>query len=548
MEKMNSVKVKAGIIAAYNNLENNKELVNSLNVFPVPDGDTGTNMSLTMKSVFNKLQSSDDDMKSVAKALGTGSLMGARGNSGVILSQLCRGVTLVLESSDEVGVEEIAQACVSAKETAYKAVLKPTEGTILTVSRMMAEFATANKSKYNDAVEFLTDIVAEGNVALDNTPELLPVLKQAGVVDAGGKGLMVLLEGFLASVSGRELVMESQTTQATVDFDNIEELHEFEDPEDIVYGYCTEFFINHDGSQDYEEWREFISQFGDSIVCVGDEEMIKTHIHTNNPGKLLEFALERGYLSGIKIDNMRIQYAERNEKKKASKDAKASLASEKKKYGFVAISLGQGFDDIFSDLGVDQIISGGQTMNPSTEDIVEACENINADTIFVFPNNKNIILAANQAVELVEDKKLVVIETRSIPEAFVAMLNFDDTASVEDNYDNMVSSLEEVKTIELTYAVRDTKVGDLEIFENDIIGINEKNIVAKGNDVNSTMVDLVKKSIDEFSGLVTLYYGEETTEEQGEELLALLEEEDLDLEFELVYGGQPLYYYIASIE
>ncbi|MDO5026279.1 MAG: DAK2 domain-containing protein [Tissierellia bacterium] len=546
MEKINSKQIKAGIVAAYQNLDSNKELVNSLNVFPVPDGDTGTNMSLTMKSVFNKMQSVDDDnLKSIAKALGSGSLMGARGNSGVILSQLCRGVTLVLEKSEYLGVEELAQAALKAKETAYKAVLKPTEGTILTVSRKMAEFAIDNKDKYTDVVEFLNDIIVEGNLALESTPDLLPVLKQAGVVDAGGKGLMVLLEGFYASVAGKELVEYAFDKTDIVDFDNFEDLHDFESPEDIVYGYCTEFFINHDGSQNYEDWREFISQYGDSIVCVGDDEMIKTHIHTNNPGKLLEFAMQRGSLSGIKIDNMRLQFAERNEKKEKSKALKES---QKKDYGFVAISIGKGFDDVFTDLGVDQIISGGQTMNPSTEDIVEACKKINASTVFIFPNNKNIILAAKQAVELVEDKEVMVIETKSIPQAYTALFNFDESLDKEENFENMSSSIDEVKTLELTYAVRDTQVGDLTISKGDIIGISEKDIVSKGHDVNETMLDLIKKSIDDFSGLVTIYYGEEIEEDQAQKLLDLLEIQLPDLDYELVMGGQPLYYYIASVE
>lgn len=546
MKKIYSKQIKAGIIASYQNLDKNKELVNSLNVFPVPDGDTGTNMSLTMKSVFNKMQTADDeDLKSIAKALGSGSLMGARGNSGVILSQLCRGVTLVLEKSDYLGIEELAQACLQAKETAYKAVLKPTEGTILTVSRKMAEFAMDNKDKYEDVIDFLSDIIVHGNLALESTPEMLPVLKQAGVVDAGGKGLMVLLEGFYAYVAGKEVVEYSFEGEMEVDFDNFEDLHEFESPEDIVYGYCTEFFINHDGSQNYEDWRNFISQYGDSIVCVGDDEMIKTHIHTNHPGKLLELALERGYLSGIKIENMRIQFSERNEKKEHSKALKNSV---KKDYGFVAISLGQGFDNVFTDLGVDQIISGGQTMNPSTEDIVEACNNINADTIYIFPNNKNIILAAKQAVELIEDKNVMVVETKSIPQSFTALFNFDETVASDENFENMTASLEEVKTLELTYAVRDTKVGELEISEGDIIGINEKDIVAKGKDINETMVDLVKKSVDDYSGLVTLYYGQDINEDQAKDLVAMLEKELPDLDYELVMGGQPLYYYIASVE
>lgn len=541
MERIGSKELKAGILAAYNNLEKNKELVNSLNVFPVPDGDTGTNMSLTMKSVYNKLTSSNDDMNSVAKALGTGSLMGARGNSGVILSQLCRGVTLELENKDTIGVEDIAKAALSAKETAYKAVLKPTEGTVLTVSRLIAEFAMANYNKYDDIVNFLEDIIIEGNRALDMTPEMLPVLKQAGVVDAGGKGLMVLLEGFLASITGREIVEEFVSPK--IEFEEFEDIHDHDlDPADIKFGYCTEFLINHDGSYNYEEWREVVQEYGDSLVVVGADDLIKTHIHTNNPGAVLELALERGFLSDIKIDNMRVQNAKVQESKKANAANKP-----KSKYGFVAISIGGGFDQIFKDLGIDQIISGGQTMNPSTEDIVEAVENINADTVFVFPNNKNIILAAKQACELVE-KELVVIETKSVPQAFTALLNFDETASVEENTEAMTDVLTEVKTLELTYAVRNTSVGDLQITEGDIIGINEKDIVTKGSDVNSTMIDLVNKSIDPMTGLVTLYYGEDVTEEQALKLQEKLSEGHEDIDIEIVDGGQPLYYYIASVE
>lgn len=546
MESINSSKFKAGLIAAYQNLEDNKELVNSLNVFPVPDGDTGTNMSLTMKSVYGKVQASNDNIKSLAKALSTGSLMGARGNSGVILSQLCRGVTLVVEHIDEITVKDVALACDKARETAYKAVLKPTEGTILTVSRMMAEFAMANYKKYKDVKDFLEDIVIEGNRALDMTPEMLPVLKQAGVVDSGGKGLMVLMEGFLSAITGKAVIREEKKDEEEkLEFEGFEDIHEFESPEDIKFGYCTEFFIHHDGSQNYEDWREFISDFGDSIVCVGDEEMIKTHIHTDHPGKVLELALERGYLTGLKIENMREQFSEVQENKKGHKSNKKE---EKKPFGFVTISIGEGFDDVFKDLGVDEIISGGQTMNPATQDIVDATKKINADVIYVFPNNKNIILTAKQAIELIDDKKIIVIETRSIPEAFTALMHFDETESEKENTKNMTDSLEEVRTIELTYAVRDTKVGDLEIKKDDIIGINEKDIVASGKDVNLVMLDLIKKSVDEYSGLLILYYGQEMTQEEGEKLLDLIEKEDLDLEVELVYGGQPLYYYIASIE
>lgn len=541
MERLGSKELRAGIVAAYNNLENNKELVNSLNVFPVPDGDTGTNMSLTMKSVYNKLQSSDDDMRSVAKALGTGSLMGARGNSGVILSQLCRGVTTVLEQNDTIGVKELAEALDKARETAYKAVLKPTEGTVLTVSRMMAAFAMEKYSSYTDCIEFLEDVIDEGNEALRRTPEQLPVLKQAGVVDAGGKGLMVLLEGFLSSLTGK-IIIEEPVKKLDEKFADFDDIHDHDiNPEDIKFGYCTEFMINHDGSYNYEDWREVVSEYGDSLVVVGADDLIKTHIHTNNPGAVLELALQRGFLSDIKIDNMRIQNKAVNEAKHAKKQAA------KTKYGFVSISIGKGFDQVFKDLGVNELISGGQTMNPSTEDIVEAVEKVNSDTVFVFPNNKNIILAAKQAVELV-DKELIVVETRSIPEAFTALINFDEEEDAATNLEVMTSALSEVKTLQLTYAVRDTKVGDIDIHEGDIIGINEKDIVTNGKDVNLTMLDLLDKSIDDMTGLVTVYYGEDVSKEQAEDMLEMASKKYPDIDIEIVDGGQPLYYYIASIE
>lgn len=542
MQRINAKDFKAGIIAAYNNLEKNKVLVNALNVFPVPDGDTGTNMSLTMKSVAQKLQSTPDTMKEVAKALGTGSLMGARGNSGVILSQLCRGITQSVEDLEDIGTKELALALDKSRETAYKAVLKPTEGTILTVARLMAEFALENYNNYTVASDFLIDIVKEGNRVLDQTPDMLPVLKQAGVVDAGGKGLMVLLEGFLAFITGQEVIIYDQTQTAILDSNDFEDLHEFDSVEDIEFGYCTEFFINHNGSQDLDEWRELVTAYGDSIVVVGDENLIKTHIHTNNPGAVMELGLQRGPLSGIKIDNMRMQYAEVQD----AKQAKAKVES--KEYGFVTISLGEGFDAVFKDLSVDQIISGGQTMNPSTEDIVEAINKINAKTVYVLPNNKNIILAAKQAKEIIEDKQVVVIETRSIPEAFTALLSFDETQDWQTNSQYMIDALADVKTIELTYAVRDTSVGDLIINQGDVIGINEKDIVTKGNDVNQTMQDLVKKSINDDIGLITIYYGKDISQEQAEFLQDILADEYPDFEVDLIYGGQPLYYYIASLE
>lgn len=543
MDRIGYKELKAGIIGAFNNLENNKEMVNGLNVFPVPDGDTGTNMFLTMKSVMNKLQTCDDNMVSVAKALGTGSLMGARGNSGVILSQLCRGVTVAFEKLENITIVNIVEALEQAKETAYKAVLKPTEGTVLTVARMMAEFARANYESYDDLAEFLSDVISEGNRVLNLTPEMLPVLKEAGVVDAGGKGLMVLLEGFHSALTGKEINFNSVDYIKTVDLATTISHHSNVKPEDIEFGYCTEFLINHDGSKNFEEFKEIIQEFGDSIVCVGADNLIKTHIHTNNPGHILELALERGYLSDIKIENMRIQNAQVNEIK-----AQQEKKKENKKYGFVSISIGEGFDKIFKDLNVDQLISGGQTMNPSTEDIVEAVKKVNAETIFIFPNNKNIILAAKQALEIVEDKKLYVVETKSIPEAYTALLNFDEEVSSEENFENMTESLKDVVTLQLTYAVRDTKSGHLEISEGDIIGIKGKEIVVNGKEIENTMMELILMSVTEDSGLITIYAGEEVSDEDMEKLEQRILSEYSDLDLQMVRGGQPLYYYIAAVE
>lgn len=544
MERLGYKELRAGIIGAYNNLENNKEIVNGLNVFPVPDGDTGTNMSLTMKSVMNKLQLSEDNIPSIAKALGTGSLMGARGNSGVILSQLCRGITLVFEKLDSITIIDLVEALEKAKETAYKAVLKPTEGTVLTVARMMAEYARNNYKNYTEIDVFIKDIIAEGDRVLSTTPDMLPVLKEAGVVDAGGKGLIVLLEGFLSAITGKEINFKSVEYVKAVNLGASVSHHSNVKPEDIEFGYCTEFLINHDGSQSFEEFKEIIQEFGDSIVCVGADNLIKTHIHTNNPGHILELALQRGFLSDIKIENMRVQNAQVNELQ-AMQQVKSA---KKKKYGFVSISIGEGFDKIFKDLHVDELISGGQTMNPSTEDIVEAVDKVSAETVFVFPNNKNIILAAKQAVELVENKELVVVETKSIPEAFTALLNFDEESSAVENLEMMTESMGTVETLQLTYAVRDTKNGELEIKENDIIGIKGKEIVVNGKEVEETMLKLIEKSITEYSGLLTVYAGEEVSDEDMDSLLEKLEEKYEDLDVQMIRGGQPLYYYIASVE
>ncbi|MGX7071931.1 DAK2 domain-containing protein [Helcococcus kunzii] len=550
MRKIGYEDLRIGLKGSYKNLESNKEYVNGLNVFPVPDGDTGTNMSLTFKSVMKKLNETDDgSMKTIAKALSTGSLMGARGNSGVILSQLCRGFSKVVEKVDELDIVNIVEAFESAKETAYNAVLKPTEGTILTVSRMMAEFARKEFLNYDDALEFLKNVIDEGNRALNLTPELLPVLKEAGVVDAGGKGLMVLLEGFYKAINGENLddVLEEEDV-LSLDLKKTIEHHSYVRPEDIVYGYCTEFLINHDGSESYEEFKSVIQEYGDSIVCVGVDNLIKTHIHTDDPGKVLSLARQRGELSDIKIENMRFQNQEVNRIKDEQNKAKEKeTKAESKEYGFVTISIGEGFDQIFKELNVDKIVTGGQTMNPSTQDIVDAVNEVNAKNVFIFPNNKNIILAAKQAVPIV-DCNLIVIETKSIPQSFIALLNFDETATPNVNERNMTNSLSEITSLQLTYAIRDTKSGDLEIKKDDYIGLKNGAIVVKGDKLEDTFRELVKNALDIDNSILSIYYGEDVTEDQASELASQLEEEFPLIDIELNYGGQPLYYYIASVE
>lgn len=548
MKRLNYEDLRLAIKGAQRNLEANKEYVNGLNVFPVPDGDTGTNMSLTMKSVIKKLADSEDNMKSVAKALSQGSLMGARGNSGVILSQLCRGMASVFERVENIEIINLVEAFESAKQTAYKAVLKPTEGTILTVSRKIAEFARKEYLKHDDILEFLKSCIEAGKVALAETPEMLPVLKEAGVVDAGGQGFIVILEGFYKALSGEEIVLEEVEDVKSVDLTKTISHHSDVRPEDIIYGYCTEFLINHDGTHSYEDFKNEIEEFGDSIVAVGSDDLIKIHIHTDDPGHILSLARKRGELSDIKIENMRFQNAEVNRiKESQGKSTTQTKKDIKKKYGFVSVSIGDGFDEIFKGVNVDKLIKGGQTMNPSTEDIVDAVNDVNADNVFIFPNNKNIILAANQAVDLV-DTNLIVVETRSIPQAFAAILIFDEDLSPEENKEEMTEAISMVTSLQLTYAIRDTKNGDLEINKDDFIGLKNGDIVVKGNNLEDTLVHLIDTAVNDEHSIISIYYGEDVQEEDAEELRNRLEEKYSDLDIDLNFGGQPLYYYIASVE
>ena len=529
--------------AAYFNLENNKEEVNSLNVFPVPDGDTGTNMSLTLKSAVKHMESDEtDSIAGIAKAFSTGSLMGARGNSGVITSQIFRGFSQGIENSDEINVETLKNGFVKAYEVAYKAVMQPTEGTILTVIRGIGEFAEANYENYTDIKEFFIDLIAEGNRVLDLTPDMLPVLKQAGVVDAGGKGLIVILEGAL---NHKDIDLSSDTDIKPSNNTHLASVNTSDD--DIKFGYCTEFMIeSKDG--DYLKFRNEISEFGDSILVVKGDDLIKTHIHTNNPGTVLEKALKLGSLKDIKIDNMRLQHNHIIAGSEGDKYLNPSKnPDEKTKYGFISISAGDGFSKLFKELGVNQVISGGQTMNPSTETILESVDKINADNIFVLPNNGNIILAAEQAQKL-SDKNIIVIKSKTVPQGITALLSFDEENTPEENESDMNESLSTVKTAQLTFSVRDTEIDGLKIKKDEIIGLEGGKILSTGKKLNKVTLDLLDKIIDEDSSLITVYYGEDVEDKVVNDMERKLTRiyESLDIEF--VNGGQPLYYYIISVE
>ena len=545
-------------IAGAKNLEAKKEWINELNVFPVPDGDTGTNMTLTIMSAANEVGAiADPTMETVAKAISTGSLRGARGNSGVILSQLFRGFTREIKKYDEINVEILSKACVRAVETAYKAVMKPKEGTILTVAKGMSDKACEMLGQSDDLTVVIDEIIKHGEYVLSQTPEMLPVLKQAGVVDSGGQGLMVVLQGAYDAFLGKEvdytLENVSKASSTSVSTDDLPM-----DEADIKFGYCTEFIINLDKPMDDKEeklFKDFLESIGDSIVLVADDEIVKVHVHTNQPGEAFTRALTYGSLSRMKIDNMReehherlIKNAEKMAEKQKQEEAEAKKNEPKKKYGFIAVSVGEGLDEIFKGLNVDYIISGGQTMNPSTEDILNAVDEVNAENIFVIPNNKNIILAANQAESLVEDKNLIVIPSKTIPQGISAMIGFVDDCSPEENKEAMIDSMSYVKTGEVTYAVRDTVIDDKEIREGNIMGIGDEGMLAVGDDIVATTVDMIKEMQDEDSEIVSVYFGEGITKEDADVLASKITEELPDLEVEVYPGGQPVYYYIVSVE
>ena len=538
-------------LAGAKNLEAKKEWINELNVIPVPDGDTGTNMTLTIMSAAKEVGGIENpDMKVIAKAISSGSLRGARGNSGVILSQLFRGFTKEIKTCEEIDVMVLAKACNRAVETAYKAVMKPKEGTILTVAKGMADKAAEIAETEEDLTVMIDEIIKHGDEVLNKTPEMLPVLKQAGVVDSGGQGLMQVVKGAYDAFLGKEIDLTIEGATKPIDKSKVEVTDNF----DIKYGYCTEFIINLEKEMPVEtekEFKAYLESIGDSIVVVADDEVVKVHVHTNDPGLAIQKALTFGSLSKMKIDNMREEHQERlvkDAEKIAAQQEEEKKNEPRKDYGFVAISVGEGLDEIFKGLGVDYIISGGQTMNPSTEDILDAVDKINADTIFVLPNNKNIILAAQQAESLVEDKKLVVIPSKTVPQGIAAMIGFVQESSVEENKESMIENMSYIKTGQSTYAVRDTVIDDKEIREGNIMGIGDDGILSVGEDIADTTVDMIREMVDEESEIVSLYYGSDVTEDDANELAKKVEEALPDVEVEVYPGGQPIYYYIASVE
>ena len=537
-------------LAGAKNLEVKKEWINELNVFPVPDGDTGTNMTLTIMSAVKEVNNLEDiQMATLAKAISSGSLRGARGNSGVILSQLLRGFTKGIRDLEELDAVALARAVDKGVETAYKAVMKPKEGTILTVARGVADKALELAEDAEDLQTFLEDVLEEGRRVLAKTPDMLPVLKEAGVVDSGGQGLMVVLEGAFDAFMGKEvdLTFDGGESAKVVKITPQAEA-------DIKFGYCTEFIIvlnKEFTAEDEVDFKAYLSSLGDSIVCVADDEVVKIHVHTNDPGLAIQRALTYGSLSRIKIDNMREEHQEKlikDAEKIAAQQAEEAAKAPKKEVGFISVSIGEGFGQIFRDLGVDYLIEGGQTMNPSTEDMLNAISKVNAEHIFILPNNKNIILAANQAKALTKDKDIIVIPTKTVPQGITAVINYVPEKSVEDNEKDMTEEIAHVKTGQITYAVRDTHIDDKEIHEGDIMGIGDHGMLAVGKEVAAVAKETVEQMVDDETELISIYYGEGFTEDEAEELAGELEEQYDYCDVEVNCGGQPIYYCIISVE
>lgn len=538
VEHINAKLFKQMILSGANNLQNHKELVDKLNVFPVPDGDTGTNMSLTIQAAVKEvIKESNNTIKEIGKAASKGSLMGARGNSGVILSQLLRGFAKAIEDKEQLDTKDLANALKNGADTAYKAVIKPIEGTILTVARETGEFAVKISQKEKDIKKFMEKVLEEANRSLENTPNLLKNLKEAGVVDSGGKGLVCILEGAYKAFIGEFI-------DRNIDFKGIQEVGKNTEipTEDIKFAYCTEFILDTDKISD-TKMKELIQNHGDSLIVVGDDSLIKVHIHTNNPGLVLQEAIKYGQLDKIKIDNMKIQH----ENILVEEDYVRLESKEMKEYGFISIAMGSGITSIFKDFGVDHVIEGGQTMNPSTEDFIQSIDNINANNIIILPNNSNVIMAANQAKEI-SDKNIIVIPSKTTPQGFSALLAFNPEADSESNQKAMKYALENVKTGQVTFAVRDTSMNDIDIKEGDIIGIGEGKIQEAGKNIKDVALSLIDKLVDDESEIITLFYGEELSEDDTNELREEIEEKYDDLDVEVYCGNQPLYYYIISVE
>ena len=542
-------------LAGAQNIEAKKEFINELNVFPVPDGDTGTNMSLPIMAAAKEVTSlQNPKMADLAKAISSGSLRGARGNSGVILSQLLRGFTKAIREEKEIDVIALAAACNRARETAYKAVMKPKEGTILTVASGIAEKASEMAQETDDLEEFIPAVISYAEEVLAKTPDMLPVLKEAGVVDSGGQGLLEVIKGAYDAFLGKEIDYSAIAPGAGAGVTKISA----EDTADIKFGYCTEFIILTEKEfteQDEHEFKEYLSSIGDSIVCVADDDVVKIHVHTNDPGLAIQRALTFGQLSRMKIDNMREEHQEKlirdaeNLAKQQAQDAAEKKSSEPRKpMGFIAVSIGEGINNIFKELGVDYIIEGGQTMNPSTDDMLKAIDEVHADTVFILPNNKNIVLAANQAKHLVEDKEIIVIPTKTVPQGITAIINFMPDADAKTNEEAMLEEVKNVKTGQVTYAVRDTHIDDKEIHEGDIMGIGDHGILAVGSEIRKTTLDMLEQLVDEDSELISIYYGEEVKEEDANELIEQIEELYPDADVDAHFGGQPIYYYVLAVE
>ena len=551
VKTINTELLQKMFLAGAANLEAKKEFINELNVFPVPDGDTGTNMTLMILSAAKEVKALENpDMVAIAKAISSGSLRGARGNSGVILSQLLRGFTKEIREHKEIDTITLAKACERATATAYKAVMKPKEGTILTVAKGASQKAAELAETTEDLDTFISEVINYAQEVLEKTPEMLPVLKEAGVVDSGGQGLLEVMRGAYDAFQGKEIDYSAIEASAGTKMVKPSEQAETE----IKFGYCTEFIIMLEKeftAKDETEFKAYLESIGDSIVCVADDDIVKIHVHTNDPGLAIQRALTYGQLSRMKIDNMREEHQERlikDAEKLAAQQAEAKKAEPRKEVGFIAVSIGEGMNEIFRELGADYIIEGGQTMNPSTEDMLNAIDQVNAEHIFILPNNKNIILAANQAQTLTEDKDIIVVPSKTVPQGITAIINYMPDADAQTNLEAMIEGIGNVKTGQVTYAVRDTHIDDKEIHEGDIMGIGDSGILAVGQSVEETTKEMLAQLVDEDTELISLYYGQDVQEESAENFAQEIEDLYPDVDVDVHFGGQPIYYYVLSVE